>query len=241
MTRILGATALAGILLCALATQADELKAEAKKPDTAPKAKAVEPGTAAGPTLSVQPTASTASEKRRGWVPWKRSRTELTDAQAPAEPSFAPRAPLGSAMVVGAPPVAPSQRPPGIVRPSIPASGIPATNQVVVDLRIYRVRGEISGEASFADNPSAEQNKRQTEAMPGSFSSLSVFTKADLMVAGVQFRADERGWTWNGQPTPPSGSRIEILASPKVILVPGNSFMVGIDPQQPVNKIVLLP
>lgn len=178
-------------------------------------------------------------------------------------------------------PVAPTRPTVGSTFPPVPASGAPVQGQVLVDLQIFRVRGDISGKTSLA----GDARKRETGTAglggyPGggagtpeytgyrggsawtcsmhpqikqpesgkcsicgmdlvpaqaSFSSLSLFTEADLMVAGIRFHADERGWTWDGKPSPPPGGKVEVLAAPKVVLIPGNSFVIGIDPQQPVQ------
>jgi len=97
------------------------------------------------------------------------------------------------------------------------------------------VRGDISGETSLTEDMSPGIEGQELGAKKGPF---TFFTIAKLTVDGVEFRADENGWTWDGKDHPPSGKRVELIARPKVITLlndPNNACKILIQSEQPIE------
>src|ERR1041385_6410734 len=64
---------------------------------------------------------------------------------------------------------------------------------------VYRIRGDISGEASLTVDIRGDPGEK-LQAANGPY---IFFTKADLTVAASKLVAAERGWTWDGKDQPP--------------------------------------
>ncbi len=122
----------------------------------------------------------------------------------------------------------------GLVEGTALGSDASASDQegALVELCLYRVRGDISGETSLTEGVSLETKGHEVGAKKVA---SRFFTLAKLTVAGVEFRADESGWTWDGKDRPPSGKAVEVIASPRIIVLLDNSFMVSIGSQQPIE------
>jgi len=54
-------------------------------------------------------------------------------------------------------------------------------------------------------------------------------------VAGLQFQADQTGWTWDGKDEPPPGSRVEKVVSPTVMVDMPQEFTVEVGTQDPIQ------
>lgn len=121
--------------------------------------------------------------------------------------------------------------PPAPVRVNLPEGVPPDQKQVMVSLEMYRIRGDISGNTSLTEN--LWQGVRSSPK-PGE-EPFSFFTLADLKVAGVELKADEKGWTWDGNSKPPEGAKVDQLASPRVLVLMGQSFEISIGSQQPIQ------
>jgi len=106
-----------------------------------------------------------------------------------------------------------------------------AQNQVLLEFEVYRVEGDISVEAmhSFPPDAVSEENTGSTK---GSF---LLFTAAKLRIAGISLVADATGWRWSGKDLPPQASGIERIASPRVMVLLGESFQVEIGSRQPIE------
>jgi hypothetical protein len=112
--------------------------------------------------------------------------------------------------------------------------------QVLIQFSLYRVHGDIGGEPttsglrgfSLTDNIREGIEGGKLEAVQDPF---VFFVLSNVRVAGVLLRANENGWTWDGQDRPPSNGRVETLAAPKVMVLPPNSFVIEISPNEPVQ------
>jgi len=115
----------------------------------------------------------------------------------------------------------------------LPAAATSATHQdqVLLEFEVYRILGNISGEMSGI----GDLRVIETEKLAATRGGVSFFTLAKLTLAGVEFRADDSGWTWDGKDRPPSGSRVETIASPKIMVLLGESFVVAVGSQQPIE------
>lgn len=100
----------------------------------------------------------------------------------------------------------------------------------IIDAEFYRVCGDISGKTSLADSVWSGLTQRKSQAKKGS---LTLFTRANLTVADVQLKADEGGWTWDGEYNPPNDGEIELIARPRVLINMGERFGVRIASMQP--------
>jgi hypothetical protein len=110
-----------------------------------------------------------------------------------------------------------------------PAASTSGTNQeqVLLEFDVYRICGNISFESEYLEVTKAGKEGVAKELMS--------FTRAKLTVAGVELLADEGGWTWVGKDRPPEGSRIEVIASPKLLVLFDQSFVVEIGSEQPIE------
>jgi hypothetical protein len=106
----------------------------------------------------------------------------------------------------------------------------PRPGQALLQLDVYRVLGSVSGEMSRTDYLWAGIPGGEPKEGPFSF-----FNLASLTLAGVKFVADDSGWTWDGKERPPSGKGVEMISSPKVIVLLGESFEIAIGSQQPIE------
>lgn len=113
-------------------------------------------------------------------------------------------------------------------------------DQVMVAFEVYRIRGDASGQVSLTDHIWTGQ------APDVKGGRASFFTVANLKVAGVEFRAGEEGWTWNGKDRPPENSidrllpfgilrAIEKVAAPRVIQLAGQAFSLSVTASEPVE------
>lgn len=107
-----------------------------------------------------------------------------------------------------------------------------ATSQVLLTFHLIRVYGDISGETSLTDNLWSGIKDEKLEAQKGPF---TFFTLAKLTVAGVKLRADESGWTWDGEEKPSKGKKVELIASPRVMVALPNSFKIAISSEQAIE------
>ena len=112
------------------------------------------------------------------------------------------------------------------------ASSAPAGEQVIVKFEVFRVRGDISGSTSLTDNIVEGLAGRPLTAKQAPF---VFFTLADLTVARAHLVANEKEWKWDGKKRPARDGRIDLLASPMVIVEEGKSFEVTIRSSQPVE------
>jgi hypothetical protein len=117
--------------------------------------------------------------------------------------------------------------------PAAPADVSRDPNAVVVRVSLYRIRGDISGETSLTDSiaEGVDGGKSLVKKSPFSF-----FTRAKLTIAGVKFQADQNGWKWDGKhDEPPSGSRVEQIAAPQLVVVLPNNFGFLVDSGVPLQ------
>ena len=319
MKQMMAIIALLGVFACASIGQpGDEQPAKQTQSAAATPEAAITTGVAAAnePAPVQEPARSSAPSTAAPTPPGISTRSRPAAVRAPGAPSAKPTAPVlptvaatpGMGVVAPAPsyPAAPSRyaAPPEPARDSAPAAqsvlatapalpplagGVPAREQVSVQLEIYRIRGNISGEASLAEDLQTRTltgyGTTRTEASgttqsPGEVGTIDtvagpgttraearwtcpmhpevrmpregkcptcgmammpvqtpffLFTRADLNVAGVKLHVDEEGWTWNGRPRPPANDKIEAIASPRVILLPGERFTIGLGSQQPIQ------
>ena len=105
-------------------------------------------------------------------------------------------------------------------------------DQALLELQFCRVSGDISGETSLTDNLWEGIQGEKVEAVKGPF---VFFTLANLTVAGVKLKADENGWTWDGQDRPATGKKVELIASPRVMVAMPNTFVISVGSPQPVQ------
>lgn len=141
---------------------------------------------------------------------------------------------VASAMTPGSGPTGPGRR---VRRPPRRVPGQPATDQqqFLLELAVYRVRGNISVKTLTVESvpPKVEGEKAGLMAGPLVFVAPTNFT-----IAGMELRADENGWTWDGKKQPPSDTRVtrvEIIASPRVMVCSNNSFEISVGSQQPLE------
>ncbi|NQT83774.1 hypothetical protein HQ563_12155 [bacterium] len=116
--------------------------------------------------------------------------------------------------------------------PPVPAAPVGDRQQVLVELDLFRVRGNIVGETWLNSNTSA--TKVGESPLPRKGQSC-VFTFAELMIAGVKFRSDDSGWTWDGEKQPTRGKKVEMIASPRILVLLNESFKIAIGSQQPIE------
>ncbi len=132
-----------------------------------------------------------------------------------------------------------------VVPPPIPASTAPSpgdTNQVMVEFQVYRVQANITitTESLIKAVSSAVGGDRGTSPSTGGRRAF-VFTSGVLDVAGIELRADENGWTWDGKPSPPDSKKVVLLSSPKVIALSGTAFEIWVGSEQPIQYFEKLP
>lgn len=110
-----------------------------------------------------------------------------------------------------------------------------AKNHVLIEFEVYRVEGDISFQATqlqiqpLPPDTIAEDNARSTEG------SVLLFRAAKLRLGGVSLVADATGWRWSGKDLPPQDSEIERIASPKIMVLAGETFQVQIGSRQPIE------
>ncbi|MDP2898160.1 MAG: hypothetical protein Q8Q12_16615 [bacterium] len=112
------------------------------------------------------------------------------------------------------------------------AAATSATNeqQLLLEFDVYRVSSNISVEMSrVRDLLLISVGSPKPLGSTGTF-----FTEARLRFAGVELCADEGGWTWTGKDQPPS-SRVETIASPKLLVLFGQSFVLDVGSLQPIE------
>ncbi len=140
----------------------------------------------------------------------------------------------GSASVLAEPGKDPTASSTPVARPGmLRAAASPATNQeqVLIDFDVYRILGNLSGETSVTTGLPASIAREQGSVKDP----FVLFNLAKLTVAGIEFRADETAWTWDGKDRPPSGKRVEMISSPRVVVLLNHSFEISIGSQQPVE------
>jgi hypothetical protein len=54
----------------------------------------------------------------------------------------------------------------------------------------------------------------------------------------VKLKADTERWSWDGEPQPPAAAKVEVVASPRIAILPGNPFEISMGSQQPVQYFV---
>jgi hypothetical protein len=113
-----------------------------------------------------------------------------------------------------------------------PADAPRGPDVVTVKIWLYRVPGNMSGKISLTDNvwEGTDGDKAADEEGPYRF-----FTLADLTVAGVRLQADQHGWKWDGKEAIPSGSRVEQLAAPQLVVKMPNAFRFEVASDVPVQ------
>ncbi len=104
--------------------------------------------------------------------------------------------------------------------------------QIEVEFEVYRVSGDISGDTSLTDNISPQVEGQEFGAKKGPF---TFFTLAKLTIAGLEFRADEKGWTWNGKNRPSRDKKVALIASPKLRVLLDQPFQVAVGSEQPIE------
>ncbi len=138
---------------------------------------------------------------------------------------------VASAMTTGSGPTGPGRR---VRRRATLVPGQPTTDeqQFLLELAVYRVRGNISVKTLTVESvpPKVEREKAGLMAGP-----LVFVAPTNCTIAGMEFRADENGWTWDGKKQPPSNARVEIIACPRVLVCLNNSFGVSVVSQQPLE------
>ena len=137
-----------------------------------------------------------------------------------------------------------------------PATVLAEGDAVSLAFEVFRIRGEISGDddlghdftpgaAPLAPAKSQPDSAVAAESPTGAQSSKTeqkplrvgptVFVDADLALAGVNLKAREGGWTWDGAANPPIGQSIEALANLRVSQSLGESFEIAIVSKKPVE------
>jgi hypothetical protein len=113
-----------------------------------------------------------------------------------------------------------------------PADTPSGPDVVTVKLCLYRVQGDVSGKMSLTDNvrEGIDGDKVADEEGPYRF-----FTLADLTVAGVRLQADQNGWKWDGKDEPPSGSRVEQIAAPQLVVKMPDAFRFEVTSNVPIQ------
>jgi len=112
------------------------------------------------------------------------------------------------------------------------------SQQVLVEFDFYRVLGNMSGAAWV--NPDVSRSEVLVPVLPGG-DKLCVFTTANFIVSGVRLRLNDNGWTWDGKDSPPSGKAVQMISSPKVIVLLNESFQVAVHSQQGVEYLQKRP
>lgn len=108
----------------------------------------------------------------------------------------------------------------------------------ITEAEFYRVRGDISGRTSLADNIWSGLFQKKSQAKKEGF---TLFERAELSVADVELKADERSWMWNGQDKLPTGKGIELVSHPRVLSNMGERFAVRIASEQPIDYLERRP
>jgi hypothetical protein len=124
----------------------------------------------------------------------------------------------------------------GRALPPAVASDRPASDQILISIRVYRLEGNISGETSLTDNVWEGTESETAGATKGP---LTFFVLAKLTIgnifSSVTLVANEKAWTWDGQDKPPKGGRVAELASPKIMVLPGQTYQMHLGAQVPVE------
>lgn len=113
-----------------------------------------------------------------------------------------------------------------------PAASATDRSQVLLEFDLYRVRGDISGQTRVKKDLSVTDLGELLLPWKGQFRH---FTLGELMVVGVKLRADDSGWTWDEEELLRSGKKVEMIASPRVLVLLGHSFEFNISSQQPIE------
>ncbi len=103
--------------------------------------------------------------------------------------------------------------------------------QIMVEMDIFRILGNISGQTSLTDSvyegldsPTLEQKKR-----------FSCWVLADQNMAGVQLKADENSWKWDGKEKLAETDRIRLMLSPRVIAKLGEKVSISLGSETPLQ------
>lgn len=102
--------------------------------------------------------------------------------------------------------------------------------RVVLSFDIYRIGGDISGETSLTDFVWPNSDAQADSIKKG----FRFFTIADLKIAGIEFKAGQDGWTWNGERVPTGTERVSLLSTPKVMARAGQRFELQVGPTEAV-------
>ncbi len=108
----------------------------------------------------------------------------------------------------------------------------PTDEVVEIEFEIYKVMGDISGETSLTDNIWEGLNKSKEE-MKAKYKDFTFFVLADLTVGGIQLKANETEWTWDGKEQPPKNNHCTLISKPHVLIPPNESFTIEIGEKVP--------
>lgn len=139
---------------------------------------------------------------------------------------------VASAMTPVSGPTGPGRR---VRRPPRPVPGQPTTDQqqFLLELAVYRLRGNISVKTlTIGSVPPKVEFGEKAGLMEGP---LVFLAPTNFIIAGMELRASENGWTWDGQKHPPYDAKVEIIASPRVMVCSKNSFEISVGSQQPLE------
>ena len=103
---------------------------------------------------------------------------------------------------------------------------------VQVQMKVYRVYGDISGDTSLTENLWHGLDRDKIAARQGPY---IFFTLAQLTLADVHLDANSQGWSWDGESEPPSGKRVELIAAPTVLVNDGQPFSVEVASEKPIE------
>ena len=126
----------------------------------------------------------------------------------------------------------------GTFLPPLPAASSSDQEQFLLELAVYRVRGNISVKTLTVESVPPKVEGERAGLMAGS---LVFVAPTNFTIAGMELRADENGWTWDGKKQPPSDTRVEIIASPRVMVCSNNSFEISVGSQQPLEYLEKRP
>lgn len=89
----------------------------------------------------------------------------------------------------------------------------------IVEVKLHRARGKVSLLGRIGSGLFRKRSQSKKEA-------FILFDRAELSVAGVELKADERSWTWDAKDQRPNDGSIELISHPRVAATPGEPFVV---------------
>jgi hypothetical protein len=104
----------------------------------------------------------------------------------------------------------------------------------IVEVKLHRARGKVSLPGRIGSRLFRKRTQSKKEA-------FVLFERAELTVADVELKADERGWTWDGENSPPNDGRIELIADPRILSPAGESFAFEIRSERPIQYLEKRP